>query len=36
LSIVQRIAELYSATVTVENRQPTGARFSLRFVPTRP
>src|SRR5580704_799263 len=36
LSIVQRIAELYSATVTVENRQPTGARFSLRFVPARP
>jgi signal transduction histidine kinase len=36
LSIVQRIAELYSATVTVENRAPTGARFSLRFIPTRP
>jgi signal transduction histidine kinase len=36
LSIVQRIAELYSATVTVENRRPTGARFSLRFVPTGP
>ena len=36
LSIVRRIAELYSATVTVENRVPTGARFSLRFVPTRP
>jgi signal transduction histidine kinase len=36
LSIVQRIAELYSATVTVENRKPHGARFSLRFVPVRP
>jgi signal transduction histidine kinase len=36
LSIVQRVAELYSATVTVENRKPTGARFSLRFVPARP
>jgi signal transduction histidine kinase len=36
LSIVQRIAELYSATVTVENRVPKGACFSLRFVPTRP
>ena len=31
LSIVQRIAELHSATVTVENRQPRGARFSVRF-----
>ena len=31
LSIVQRIAELHSATVTVENRQPRGARFSLKF-----
>ena len=36
LSIVQRVAELYSATVTVENRKPTGARFSLRFVPASP
>ena len=36
LSIVQRVAELNSATVTVENRQPTGACFSLRFVPARP
>jgi len=36
LSIVQRVAELYSATVTVENRKPTGACFSLRFVPARP
>jgi len=33
LSIVQRIAELNSATVTVENREPKGARFSLKFVP---
>jgi signal transduction histidine kinase len=33
LSIVQRIAELHSATVTVENRRPAGACFSLRFVP---
>jgi signal transduction histidine kinase len=31
LSIVQRIAELHSATVTVENRQPRGARFSVKF-----
>jgi signal transduction histidine kinase len=36
LSIVQRVAELNSATVTVENRRPTGACFSLRFVPARP
>jgi signal transduction histidine kinase len=33
LSIVQRIAELHSATVTLENRRPAGACFSLRFVP---
>jgi signal transduction histidine kinase len=33
LSIVQRIAELHSATVTVENRQPRGARFSVKFEP---
>ena len=33
LSIVQRIAELHSATVSVENREPRGARFSLKFVP---
>jgi signal transduction histidine kinase len=33
LSIVQRIAELHSATVTVENREPRGARFSLKFAP---
>ena len=36
LPIVRRVAELYSATVTVENRQPTGACFSLRFLPARP
>jgi signal transduction histidine kinase len=34
LSIVQRIAELHAATVTVENRCPHGARFSLKFDPT--
>ncbi|WP_407180495.1 ATP-binding protein [Bradyrhizobium sp. STM 3562] len=33
LSIVQRIAELHSATITVENRRPHGACFSLKFVP---
>jgi signal transduction histidine kinase len=33
LSIVQRIAELHSATVTVENRKPCGARFSVKFAP---
>jgi signal transduction histidine kinase len=33
LSIVQRIAELHSATITVENRKPNGACFSLKFVP---
>lgn len=27
LSIVQRIAELHSATITVENREPGGACF---------
>jgi signal transduction histidine kinase len=32
LSIVQRIAELHSATITQENRRPTGARFSLKFA----
>jgi signal transduction histidine kinase len=31
LSIVQRIAELHLAKITVENRRPTGARFSLKF-----
>src|SRR6202047_3155736 len=35
LSIVQRIAELHSATITVENRRPRGACFSLRFTPLR-
>ena len=33
LSIVQRIAELHSATITVENRRPHGACFSLKFAP---
>ncbi len=33
LSIVQRIAELHSAIITVENRRPHGACFSLKFVP---
>jgi signal transduction histidine kinase len=33
LSIVQRIAELHAAVITVENREPNGARFSLKFVP---
>jgi signal transduction histidine kinase len=33
LSIVQRIAELHSATITLENRRPAGARFSLKFTP---
>ena len=36
LSIVQRIAELHSATVSVENRKPRGARFSLKFMPVTP
>jgi len=36
LSIVQRIAELHSATITLENRRPAGARFSLKFIPSRP
>jgi signal transduction histidine kinase len=35
LSIVQRIAELHSATIAVENRGPNGARFSLKFTPFR-
>ena len=35
LSIVQRIAELHAATITVENRRPSGARFSLRFAALR-
>jgi signal transduction histidine kinase len=33
LSIVQRIAELHSAEIKVENRAPRGACFSLKFVP---
>jgi signal transduction histidine kinase len=32
LSIVARIAELHSAEITVQNRHPAGARFSLRFI----
>jgi signal transduction histidine kinase len=35
LSIVQRIAELHSATITVSNRDPTGACFTLKFKPWR-
>jgi signal transduction histidine kinase len=35
LSIVQRIAELHCATITLENRRPAGARFSLKFTPLR-
>jgi signal transduction histidine kinase len=35
LSIVQRIAELHAAVITVENRKPNGARFSLKFVPVK-
>jgi signal transduction histidine kinase len=31
LSIVQRIVELHAATITVENRDAGGARFSLQF-----
>jgi signal transduction histidine kinase len=33
LSIVQRIAELHSATITLENRRAAGACFSLKFAP---
>jgi signal transduction histidine kinase len=33
LPIVQRIVELHAATITVENRNPNGARFSLKFAP---
>jgi signal transduction histidine kinase len=36
LSIVQRIAELHSAIITLENRRPNGARFSLKFVSLSP
>jgi len=32
LSIVQRIAELHSAKITLDDRRPTGARFSLKFM----
>jgi signal transduction histidine kinase len=32
LSIVQRIAELHSAVITVENRKPSGARFALKLA----
>jgi signal transduction histidine kinase len=32
---VQRIAELHSATITVENRRPNGACFSLQFAPVK-
>jgi signal transduction histidine kinase len=32
LSIVQRIAELHGAEITVENREPNGARFTLKFA----
>jgi signal transduction histidine kinase len=36
LSIVQRIAELHSASISVENRRPNGARFSLKFATVKP
>jgi signal transduction histidine kinase len=36
LSIVQRIAELHSASISVENRRPSGARFSLKFATVKP
>jgi len=32
LSIVQRIADVHGASITVENRAGGGASFSLRFV----
>lgn len=32
LSIVRRIAQLHGAEVTVENRWPRGAKFTLRFA----
>jgi signal transduction histidine kinase len=35
LSIVQRIVELHSATITVENRLTRGAQFSIHFLATR-
>jgi signal transduction histidine kinase len=34
LSIVQRIVELHSATIAVENRLTRGAQFSIRFLAT--
>jgi signal transduction histidine kinase len=33
LSIVERIAELHSAEITVQNCRPAGAKFSLKFTP---
>jgi len=36
LSIVQRITELHSATITLENCRPAGARFSVKFMLLRP
>jgi signal transduction histidine kinase len=35
LSIVARIAELHSATITVTNRESSGACFTLKFTPLR-
>jgi signal transduction histidine kinase len=32
LSIVARIAELHSAEITVQHRDPAGAQFSLKFA----
>jgi signal transduction histidine kinase len=32
LSIVQRIVELHGASITVENRVPSGAQFSIHFL----
>jgi signal transduction histidine kinase len=33
LPIVQRIVELHAATLTLNNRKPTGACFSIKFAP---
>lgn len=33
LPIVQRIVELHAATLTLSNRKPTGACFSVKFAP---
>lgn len=33
LSIVQRIADLHSATITMDNRPTRGAQFSIRLLP---